>query len=353
VIGIAASAGLGVFLSVVLRTVIGQLKRRALKTPRQVDDLILDLARVVVPPYVLIGGIWSALAILPLSAPWHAGISLGMKALMVLIITIAIARVGGEMVQNRAMRHSGTSGSATIFVNITRVLIASLGLLLLLNTLGIAITPLLTALGVGGLAVALALQDTLAQLFAGIHILASHQIQPGAYILLDNGMEGYVEDTNWRNTIIRQTSNNFVVVPNDTLAKSILTNYHRPDQQMSVSVTVGVSYDSDLESVEQVTLDVARQAMTEVDGAVPEYEPVVRFTDFGESSVNFNVTLRAAEATRRGLVTHEFIKRLHRRFQDEAISMPFPTITLTHADGADISDSRELVSAGARERGLD
>jgi small-conductance mechanosensitive channel len=238
-------------------------------------------------------------------------------------------------------------------VNITRVLVASLGLLLLLNTVGIAITPLLTALGVGGLAVALALQDTLAQLFAGIHILASHQIQPGAYILLDNDMEGYVEDTNWRNTIIRQTSNNVIVVPNDTLAKSILTNYHQPDQQMSVSVTVGVNYDSDLDRVEQVTLEVARQTLAEVDGAVPEYEPVVRFTDFGESSVNFSVTLRAAEATKRGLVTHEFIKRLHRRFQDEAIDMPFPTITLTNAGSRGISGSRALIPAGARERGLD
>lgn len=351
-IGIATSAGLGVFLAIVLRSVIRQLKRRALKTSWQIDDLILDLARIVVPPSVVIGGIWSALTLLPLSARWHADSSLWMKALLVLIITIGVARVGGEMVSNRALRHSGTSGSATIFVNITRVLIASLGLLLLLNTLGIAITPLLTALGVGGLAVALALQDTLAQLFAGIHILASHQIQPGAYILLDNDMEGYVEDTNWRNTIIRQTSNNVIVVPNDTLAKSILTNYHQPDQQMSVSVTVGVSYDSDLDRVERVSLEVARQTLMEVDGAVPEYEPVVRFTDFGESSVNFSVTLRAAEATKRALVTHEFIKRLHRRFQDEAIDIPFPTIALTHAGSTGISGSRALMAAGAPERGL-
>jgi small-conductance mechanosensitive channel len=354
-IAVAVSAGLGVFLALVLRTVIRRLQRQALKTTRHIDDLLVTLARIVVPSYVLLAGLWSAVAILPLKPAWHTDIGLGMKALMVLIITIGIARVAGEMVQNRALSHSGTSGSATIFVNITRVIIFALGLLLLLNTLGVQITPLLTALGVGGLAVALALQDTLQNLFAGIHILASHQIKPGAYILLDNGMEGYVEDTNWRNTVIRQTTNNYVVVPNDTLAKSILTNYHQPDQQMSVSVPVRVSYSSDLDHVEQVAIEVGHDVMQTVDGGVPEHEPTVRYDAFGDSGITFTVGLRTSEATLKGTVIHEFIKRAHRRFQAEGIDMPFPTVTLTHASGADgrNADGRDLVSAGARERGFD
>ena len=346
VIAVAVSVGIGALLALVTRAVIKRLQRGAAGTASKIDDLALDLARIVVPSYLFIGGIWSAVAILPLSATWHADINLGMKALMVAIITIALARCAGTMVQNRAMSHDGTSGSATIFVNITRVIILSIGLLLLLNTLGIAITPLLTALGVGGLAVALALQDTLAQLFAGIHILASRQIQPGAYILLDNGMEGYVQDTNWRNTIIRQTSNNFIVVPNDTLAKSIVTNYHQPDQQMSVSVLVGVAYDSDLEYVERVAVDVAREVMRETDGGVPEFEPLLRYNNFGQSSIDFSVTMRAAEATTRGLVTHEFIKRLHRRFRAEEIDIPYPVLTITHSQRV---DERELQLANIRE----
>jgi small-conductance mechanosensitive channel len=98
-------------------------------------------------------------------------------------------------------------------VSITRVAVWTIGGLVLLNSLGVAITPLLTALGVGGLAVALALQDTLSNLFAGVHILASRKVQPGDFIQLDNGMEGYVEDTNWRSTIVRQFPNNILVVP--------------------------------------------------------------------------------------------------------------------------------------------
>ena len=281
---------------------------------------------------LVIGGAWAAVLSLPLSSVWRADANHALLSALVIIITIAVARVAGEMVRNRAVSHTGTSGSATIFVNITRVTVLALGLLLLLNTLGIAITPLLTALGVGGLAVALALQDTLANLFAGVHILASRQIEPGAYVLLDNGLEGYVQDTNWRNTIIRQTSNNFVVVPNDKLAKSILTNYHQPDLQMSVSVEVRVGYDTDLEYVERVTVDVAREVMLDVNGAVADHKPTVRFTKFGDSSISFSVSLRAAEADHRGLVTHEFIKRLHRRYRAEGIDIPAPKLTLHRAE---------------------
>lgn len=345
-IAVAASVGAGFVVAVVLRTFIRHLQMRAEKTSWKADDLVLTLVRMVVPSYVLIGGLWAAVVAIPFNSAWHNDLSHAMVALLVVIITIAVARVAGTMVQHRAMSHSGTSGSATIFVNITRVIVLALGLLLLLNSLGIAITPLLTALGVGGLAVALALQDTLENLFAGVHILASHQVQPGAFIQLDNGMEGYIVDTNWRNTIIRQTSNNVVVVPNNTLAQSILTNYHQPDQQMSVSVEARVGYGSDLDYVERVTIEVAREVMREVEGGVPDQEPLVRFTTFADSSITFNVILRASEANHRSTITHEFVKRLHRRYQAEGISIPFPTLTMAQTG----SEMPDFVAIGERHR---
>ena len=350
IIEIAISAGIGVFLSIALRIGIQLLQKKALKTTWKVDDLVLTLARVVIPSCVFLLGLWGALGALPLTNTWHHYIGVVIEAVMVAIVTIACARVAGTMVQDRAESHTGTSGSSTIFVNITRVIVISLGLLLMMDTLGIKITPILTALGVGGLAVALALQDTLAQLFAGIHILASHQIQPGAYVLLDSGVEGYVQDTNWRNTIIRQTSNNFVVVPNDTLAKSIVTNYHQPDQKMSVTVEVGVGYECDLEFVEKVTYEVARKVMEEGEGGVPDYSPLIRFTTFGESSITCATTLRATEATTRGLVTHQFVKALHRRYRLEGINIPFATITISEPENK-VPDylPEEPVSAGDRD----
>jgi small-conductance mechanosensitive channel len=347
-IAAAASLACGIIVALGMRTVVRRLQHRA-GGGWYKDALVLGLLRTVVPWGAVITGMWAALLSLPLKSGWRVDSNHALLGALVIVVTLAVAKAAGVAVHSRALSRSGTSGSATIFVNITRVIVLALGLLLLLNSVGIAVTPLLTALGVGGLAVALALQDTLSNLFAGVHILASHQVEPGAFVQLDNGMEGYIVDTNWRNTIIRQTSNNVIVVPNATLAASILTNYHQPDQQMSVTVQVGVSYDSDLERVERVTLDVARDVMRDVEGAVPGHEPLVRFTTFAESSIDFNVILRAAEAGQRGLVTHEFIKRLHRRYQAEGIDIPFPVLSLASAEGQD----RELISAGLRERGLD
>ncbi len=149
----------------------------------------------------------------------------------------------------------------------------AIGFLVVLQTLGVSIAPLLTALGVGGLAVALALQDTLANLFAGVHILASKTVQPGDYIRLSSGEEGYVVDINWRQTTVRQLSNNLVVIPNGQLAKTNMTNYTRPEQQLTILVQVGVSYDSDLDQVERVTTEVIAETMRDVAGASRSTSP--------------------------------------------------------------------------------
>jgi small-conductance mechanosensitive channel len=215
------------------------------------------------------------------------------------------------------------------------VIVWTIGGLVLLDSLGVAITPLLTALGVGGLAVALALQDTLSNLFAGVHILASRKVQPGDFIQLDNGMEGYVEDTNWRNTIIRQLPNNLLVVPNATVASSIVTNYHLPEHEISVTVACSVSYESDLEHVERVTIEVGQEVMQEVKGAVPEHEPTVRYNTFGDNSITFNVGLRAADISAQALIIHEFIKRLQSRYQREGIDNSSPTGTIVYMNSAE------------------
>jgi small-conductance mechanosensitive channel len=248
----------------------------------------------------------------------------------VVVVSLGSAKVAGAAVHAGATSHAGTSGSASIFVSITRVVVWTIGGLVLLNSLGVAITPLLTALGVGGLAVALALQDTLSNLFAGVHILASRKVQPGDFIQLDNGMQGYVEDTNWRNTIIRQLPNNILVVPNATVASSIVTNYHLPEHEISVTVPCGVSYQSDLEHVERVTIEVGQEVMQEVEGAVPEHGPTVRYNAFGGSGISFNVGLRAADISAQGLIIHEFIKRLHSRYQKEGIDNSSPTEAIVY-----------------------
>jgi len=172
--------------------------------------------------------------------------------------------------------------------------------------------------------VALALQRPLGDFFAGIHLILSKQIRIGDYIKLETGEEGYVVDITWRNTTIRQLPNNLVIIPNSRLASLMIINYYQPEKELSVLLNIGVSYSSDLEKVERVTIEVAKEVMKEVPGGVPEFEPFIRYHTFGDFSINFSVILRAKEYTDQFLIKHEFIKRLHRRYRREGIEIPFP-----------------------------
>jgi small-conductance mechanosensitive channel len=229
--------------------------------------------------------------------------------------------------------------------NVAWALIAVLGFLVILNGLGLSITPMLTALGVGGLAVALALQEPLANFFAGLFITLAGQIRVGDYVKLDSGQEGYVVDFSWRSTRLRMLANNLVVVPNSKLAQAILVNHHLPSQDLAVLVEVGVDYSSDLRHVERVVTEVGRSVMQEVTGAVAEFEPFIRYHTFGDSSINFTVILRAREFVDQYVIKHEFIKRLHARFDQEGIVIPFPIRTIVQRTGE--QDAAAIAARGA------
>ncbi|MER6212040.1 MULTISPECIES: mechanosensitive ion channel family protein [unclassified Streptomyces] len=330
--GIALASGL--LAAFLLRILLRWLGKHAGRTRWSGDDVMVDALRSVLPWSAVIGSAGVAGAVLPLTHTVQHQVNQTLKVLIILAVTVAAARVIAGLVRAVTNSRSGVAGSATIFVNITRILVLAIGFLVMLQTLGISIAPLLTALGVGGLAVALALQDTLANLFAGIHILASKTVQPGDYIRLSSGEEGYVEDINWRQTTVRALSNNLVVIPNGQLAKTNMTNFMRPEQQLTILVQVGVGYDSDLEHVEEVTMEVIAEVMTDITGAIPEHEPAIRFHTFGDSRIGFTVILGVGEFSDQFRIKHEFVKRLHKRYRDEGIRIPAPTRTVALHQGA-------------------
>jgi small-conductance mechanosensitive channel len=205
-----------------------------------------------------------------------------------------------------------------------RIVVLALGLVMVLGVLGIPITPILTALGIGGLAVALALQDTLSNLFAGFYVTMGRQIRIGDYIQLDSGPEGFVADISWRTTTMRTTDNNLTIVPNAKLAQAVVTNFQLPEAITQVEVAIGVSYQSDPEQVERVLLDEAKRAVGEIPSLLGQPEPLVRFADFGDSALNFRLFCYVKDLSQRALVQHELRKRIFKRFQLEGIEIPFP-----------------------------
>ncbi len=267
-----------------------------------------------------------------------AVVAWGAKTLLVLWIlsfTIMCVRIAGNLVRHYGSQAPGALPVTTLSENLAQLAVVILGILLLMRALGLEITPILTALGVGGLAVALALQDTLSNLFGGFYVAVAGQIRLGDYIKLNTGEEGYVTDIGWRSTTIRALSNNLIIVPNAKLAQAIVTNYHLPEKRLGASLQVGVSYESDPEAIEQALLEVARKAAGEVPGLLAEPAPSVAFDPgFGESALAFTLNYQVAEFASQFGVRHELRKRILRRFREDGVQMPYPTREVyLHDDG--------------------
>ncbi len=326
VLPLAIVVGVGVLGWIVEKVVLGHFRKLAARTEIRLDDLILDSFHHVVTLWFFLLGVYLAVEYTPLPEGYRTLFEKIVIGVALFAVAIALARFFAGTVELYANRLLPTS--ASLFRSVIYILVVGVGVLIVLQTVGINVTPLITALGVGGLAVALALQDTLSNLFAGIYLLLVRQINPGDYVRLESGEEGYVTDITWRNTTLRMLSNNLVVVPNTKVASLIVTNYSLPQNEMSVLVQVGVSYDSDLEHVERVTIEVAREVLREVPGGVPEFEPFIRYHTFGDFSINFTVILRARTYVDQFLLKHEFVKRLHRRYRQEGIEIPFPIRTV-------------------------
>ncbi|MBI2760212.1 MAG: mechanosensitive ion channel family protein [Chloroflexi bacterium] len=331
--------------------IVHRLKRHDGVAKWDTERIVLLAVRAICLVWLTLFGIRAALVLIPLR-PRPAN-TVQDVILIAFLATgaIAVSRVVVGVVNLYGQRTEGLIASTSIVANLARIVILTLGLLIVLQSIGISITPLLTALGVGGLAVALALQDTLANIFAGLHIIVSRQVQRGDYVRLSTGEDGYVTDINWRNTTIRMLANNMVIVPNTRLASNLVTNYHRPVRELAVLVDVGVSYDSDLDVVEKVTVEVAREVIDSVPGAVADFEPFIRYSGFGDSGIQLTAILRAREFTDQYLLKHEFIKRLRRRYNAEGIRIPYPVRRLHIEDFPRLGqqETAELAGAG-RER---
>lgn len=293
-------------------------------TASPLDDVIISAIKGPSLIWLLMLAVYFAIRIS--SIPENIAGTSG-KFLLVLGIlsaTIVINNIAGKVIKIYARNIESILPLTSLTQNFSRILVFGIGILIILNTLGVSITPILATLGVGGLAVALALQDTLSNLFSGFHIMLARQVKVGDFIKLESGEEGYVTDINWRTTEVKMLPNNVVLIPNSKLAQAIIVNYYLPDKETAVLVQAGVHYDSDLKKVEKVTCEVAKQVMKLVPGGVPGFEPFIRYHTFADSSINFTVILRAGEFVDQYLIKHEFIQRLHERYKEEGIVIPYP-----------------------------
>jgi small-conductance mechanosensitive channel len=318
----------------VKRVALNRMTTLAMKTKYKFDDVIINSLNLPLNLVILLVAIMILERIVPLSPRLDSVFDFGFKTALIIAVIYFVDRLLVGYLGYLSNKYDFLQASYGVFQGLTRGVIIGIGILILLDSMGVSITPLLASLGIGSLAVALALQDTLANFFAGLHIILDKPVRVGHFIRLDSGQEGYVTKVGWRTTWIRMLPNNVVVIPNKDLANSVITNYYLPEQELAVLVQVGVHYNSDLEQVERVTCKIAKEIMQTVPGGVPEFDPFIRYHTFADSSINFTVILRAKEFVDNYLIKHEFIKRLHQAYKQEGITIPFPirTLDISRAD---------------------
>jgi small-conductance mechanosensitive channel len=301
------------------------------------------MKRLSWPVFILLAieGIYFSFKDLISLETWHEQVNKGNLAVIIVVATYIIVQwsivlFNGYM-HVQGMRKKALDEGLTVFIRrMMMVFIYAIGLLVLLDYIGVSISGLIAGLGIGGLAVALALQPTLGNFFAGSQVVSDQAIHIGDFIELDGDIRGYVVEIGWRSTRVRTTFNNIVIIPNSKLADSIITNYYGPTMEMAVRVDVGVSYDSDLAHVQRVSLEVIKEVIDELPEAVKDREPWFGYDEFGDSNINLWLWVYATDRLGTFNVKTEIIKRLHARFKKEGIVINYPVRRIIHEEPVEI-----------------
>ncbi len=310
----------------VIRPILKIIKKKAVK--RELPYLVhflntLSKISVVFGAVLLL----NLLGFYPFDLSLKESFQTTLKILNALIVTFLFAEIL-VFIYDKYSNKKMDNKASSLFHIIIRVLVYFAGGIAISSILNYDIKAMLTAMGVGGLAIALALQETLSNLFAGMQILASKQLKPGDYVKIEDAVEGYVLDINWRNTTLRTLFENVIIVPNSKISKTITTNYFTLQKNLYFQVPVGVHYHSNLEHVEKVTLEVAQEVLSQYPDVPKNFTPRVRFYEFADSSINFKVWMATDLYENQFLIRHHFIKSLQARYNKEGIVIPFPIRTL-------------------------
>jgi small-conductance mechanosensitive channel len=290
-------------------------------------ELVFSLLESLPIPLLLLGSIYTGLELIAMPHRLERFASKLIFTLTVIVVFYFPAKVLVIFLRRVGERNPALERATKPAILVVRGLFAVLAIIVVLENLGASLTGLWTTLGVSGLVVALALQETLSNLFAGLYLLADRPVNPGDYIKLDSGQEGYVTHIGWRSTTLRTQSYNIVFVPNSTLAKAVITNYSLPELRVSVSVPVHVSYGSDPSRVEKALLEVTREAIQEgLAGLLENPAPSVSLSPgFGESSLDFSLYVNVRSFEDQVPVQSELRKRILARFAKKGIQISFPT----------------------------
>jgi small-conductance mechanosensitive channel len=315
------AAGIWIVGWLVIHFGVIPLRKVFRRTKSQMDDLIIGIVRRHAPIWFLALGIDVGSRWAPLAPTQYLWLDRAIGAVFILSISVGLSSFLTGLLSRRTAPGLEIIPVNSLIQNLIRIIVLGLGLLVILGQMGVAIAPLLTALGVGSLAVALALQPTLTNLFAGLNILLAHQVRVGDFVEMEAGQTGVVTDIGWRSTTVEELAGNTFVIPNARFSEMVVKNYNLPSAENALPVEIRLAPTADLDRAEAVTREVARDVQRTAAGAIHDYEPRLVYKSLSETGVVLAVILRVRDYRDRGAVASELIKKLYGRYGESGIEL--------------------------------
>ena len=271
-----------------------------------------------------ISGIWDKLA------RWLDSLILNLPnfilAVLVFIVFIFVAKYISRLLNKILLKRSIQHSVRDISIKIIKLLIISVGFFIALGLLNLdkLLTSILAGAGVAGLAIGLALQGTLSNTVSGVILSFLPEIQIGDWVET-NGYAGEVLEVNLRNIVIKQGDNNHVIIPNTKIVEDSFKNYSST-KRSRVMVNCGVGYESDLEKVQEITVN----AIYEIFKQNRNEEVEFAYEGFGDSSINYVVRFWTDVTKQRDILfaKHKAILAIKKAYNENDINIPFPIRTL-------------------------
>lgn len=343
-LGLTATAVylVGISIVLVMALALGFLSNRifrrlALRVRNEWGEMFFSILESLSIPLWLLTGIYAALEVLTLPRQYeHIG-SKVIFATVIIVIFYFLTKVVALFLGRWSQREPALERVTQPASFLVKILFAVLAAVIIFENLGVHLTAVWTTLGVGSVAVALAMQDTLGNFFAGLYILADRPISTGDYIRLEGSQEGNVVRIGWRSTVLATLGNNLVVIPNSTLAKAVIINFSMPEERMSLDIRVSVQPGADARRVEKVLVAVAQQAGVDgLDGLLAAFPPSASLIPgFGASALDFTLSVKVRRFVDQFGVQSELRKRILERFQKEGIELALPMqLIVQRSDGA-------------------
>lgn len=299
------------------------------KTETKIDDVIFETVRKPSILWFVMLGLDLGSKALDVSAEIHGTIDKVILTLLMVSIFLTIMKLTVELLKLYYEKRNSSFHTTSIIQNLIKIFFVLTGLLFILQINGVSITPIITALGIGGLAVALALQDTLNNLFSGFYITLSQQIRVGDFIKLENGSEGRVKDIGWRNTTLLLLTNSMIIIPNSRLAQNIVVNYSLPENRTALKFPIGVSYEHDPDFIEKIILDLLNENLKNIPGTLTTPTPsIVLNPGFSEYALTFTLTVHIEQYSDPGPILGAVRKLIIKKFKEEKIIIPYPIYTI-------------------------